>query len=160
MAAPVGLATVGSLIDKVGVGSLKKISLIAVAAAAILAVVAILLPLSPNLPIYSLMQGCVILTSTSYLVITSTIVSQTTTPRSTGKVLSVYLLLQALIGVGFAPLIVGALADTLFARTNFALGYAMATGGVIFGVLALVSAICLWRIAENAPATSIEPRAA
>lgn len=157
--APAGLTIVGLLIDKVGAGSLKAISLIAIAAATIFLAVAVLLPFSPSLPVYWLLQGSVILTSTSYLAITSTVVSQITMPRSTGKILSVYLLLQALIGAGLAPLIVGALSDKLFAGTELALGHAMATGGAIFGGIALFSAVCLWRAAHRQPLKSTDVQA-
>jgi MFS transporter, Spinster family, sphingosine-1-phosphate transporter len=150
--APIGLGAVGYIIDRFGRDSLGKCASLSIWLAVILAVAAALLPYAPSLTLYWVCQGGVVLSSTAYLAIASTLVSRTADARSIGKILSIFLLIFGLTGAGLAPLMVGALSDRVFAGADGSLGSALAVLGILFGLLGLVSALLLWRAATRADA--------
>lgn len=85
-----------------------------------------------------------ILTSTIFPPVTSTIVSLIMPARAIGKTMSMFLLIWGVAGAGLGPLAAALLSDHLYAGVPHGLALALTTAAVIYGTISLVAAVALY----------------
>lgn len=138
---PVGLYLVGLLLarlrerGKLGYGTAgSAMTLVTVPAA-------VALPYAPTIGWTWLCLGIFLLGSMAYLLIVSAAVSRVATPRNVGRTMSVFLLAQAAVGSGVAPVLVP-LTATYFSG---ALAPALSLLCAAYGIMALLGGVWLFR---------------
>jgi MFS transporter, Spinster family, sphingosine-1-phosphate transporter len=89
-------------------------------------------------------QAFVLISSTVYLPVTSTVVANVLPSQAIGKAMAIFLLVQGVLGSGLAPVIVAMVSDNVFAGDPQGLGHALVLVLSVYGVIALVAAITLY----------------
>lgn len=139
---PLGVLVAGSAIDLLNARGREGPGTVALVAAVAISVFATLTPLVPSLPLMWTLEAGVILSSTCYLAIVSTVVARNAPGAMTGKVMALLLVLQGIMGSGLSPVLVGALADGVYAGPR-ALGHGLAT---LSAMLAMVTMGSAWML--------------
>jgi len=140
--APIGLFGAGAMMDRL---SRRGAGFVALVAALGLAGAAAILPQVPSFHVFLLFQTVLMLFSTTYLPVTSTIVSRTMPSASIGKTMAFYLLLQGVIGAGLGPLVTALIADRVFAGDPYSLNWAISATAVLAGSTAALGALGMIR---------------
>jgi len=141
-AGPLGVVVAGHAMDALVARGREGPGTVALVAACMIGTFGTLTPLVPNLQTMWVCEAGVILSSTSYLAIVSTIVARHSPGEMTGKVMAILLILQAIVGSGFAPVIVGLLADNVYGGSG-ALGKSLATCSIVLALGAIAFALRL-----------------
>ena len=103
------------------------------------------MPQATSLATFWALESLVLATSTTFLVVTATVVSQDTPPNLIGKTMAMFLFLQGLVGPAIAPTITAFLADYIFTGQRHALGTAMSVVAAACGCLGIAASMILWR---------------
>ena len=144
VAAPIGLWSAGTMMDRSATHGPAGIGVVAIIVSCVLLAAAVALPHSSSLSMFWVLETFVILTSTTYITVTSTTVSHLVPPRAIGKTMAFYLLVQSGCGVGLAPVITAVVSDTVFGGEPGALGQALSLVALVFGLPALGGAVALY----------------
>jgi MFS family permease len=142
--APIGLGAAGVLMDRVRRHGIAGAGLAASAAALIFLIAALLVSSATSLKSLWIFQAFVLVSSTVYLPVTSTVVSHLLPSQAIGKTMAIFLLVQGVLGSGLAPVIVALVSDNFFASDTVGLGHALMTVLGIYGFLALIAAVMLY----------------
>lgn len=141
---PLGLFVAGTAMDWLRRRGSDGAGPVAIVAAVMLLLFATLVPLAPSLPLMWTLEAGVVLCSTCYFALVSTVVSKTAPPAMVGKVMALLLVLQGIFGSGIAPVVVGWLADHAYSGQH-ALGMALATNAAVLMSIGVVAALFLAR---------------
>jgi MFS transporter, Spinster family, sphingosine-1-phosphate transporter len=153
--APIGLGAAGVLMDRVRRHGIAGAGIAACGAAIVFLIAAILVPSAASLQSLWIFQAFVLVSSTVYLPVTSTVVSHLLPSQAIGKTMAIYLLTQGVVGSGLAPVIVAVVSDNVFASDPHGLGHALVAVLGIYGILALTAAVALYgSLRSPAPSAS------
>ncbi|ABQ68040.1 major facilitator superfamily MFS_1 [Rhizorhabdus wittichii RW1] len=144
-AGPIGLFVAGAVIDRLNRQGRHGAQLIALVVAAIMLPCAIFHGLAATQASFWFWQALLLLVATTYLLVTSSIVTRELPPAMVGRAIAIFLLLQGLLGVGLAPTLTALAIETVFAGDAQPIGHAMATMHGAYAAVALVAAIVMFR---------------
>lgn len=138
VAAPIGLLSAGALMDRL---TRHGAGIAALVAAVTLMIAAALAPQTHDIRVFLVLQTIIILVSTVYLPVTSTVVARTLPPRAIGKAMAVFLMLQGIFGSGLGPLATALISDHVFAGDPKALNLALTTTAIVVGGVGALGAL-------------------
>lgn len=144
-AGPIGLFVAGSVIDRVNRRSGRGAQIIALAVAAIMLPCAVFHGLASTQAVFWFWQASLLLVATTYLLVTSSIVTRELPPAMVGRAIAIFLLLQGLLGVGLAPTLTALAIETVFSGSSQPIGHAMAAIHGLYAAVALAAAIVMFR---------------
>jgi len=150
----IGLVASGTAIDKRDAVNGRGAQVVAVVVAAILLVAAIFHPLSSSVGMFWFWQGLMTLVSTTYLLITSSLVTRVLPPSMTGRGISLFLLIQGVLGFGLAPTLTALVIEFLAGRVTEPISIAMSAMHGLLGLIALLAAIRLFYQKIELPKTT------
>lgn len=128
--APIGLMAAGYVMDRL---MRNGAALVATATACVMMVATVGAALAPSIGIFWIPQTLIVLSSVTFLAVTSTVVARTVPSEAVGKTVAVFLLAQGALGSGLGPLVIALLAEHVFAGGDLALGSAVASAAVVLG---------------------------
>lgn len=145
-AGPIGLFAAGALIDRLNRKAGNGAQRVALIVAAIMLPCAILHGLAASQQVFWFWQAVLLLVATTYMLVTSSIITRELPPAMVGRAIAIFLLLQGLLGVGVAPTLTALAIETVFAGSSQPIGHAMALIHGLYAIIALGAAIALfWR---------------
>lgn len=143
VAPPVGLLAAGQVMDRAARYGSEGPAVVAIGAAILFGIAAVLVPLAPDLTSFWILQTMVVLASTIYLPVTSTVVAALVPSLGVGKTMAAYLFVQGIFGGGLSPVVAAFIADTFLPGEAHGLSVALSATGALYGSLALLAALKL-----------------
>lgn len=138
--APLGLIGAGLLMDRLG---RSGPAIAAVVASTVVAVAGGIGPHVPMIEMYWPFQAAIIMASTVYLPVTSTLVARVMPAATIGTTMAVFLLAQGIVGAGLGPLVIAVFTEHLFAGSDRAINAAITAASLLLGGLTLSAATFL-----------------
>jgi MFS family permease len=142
---PLGLWLAGAAIDRLQQRVKPGAPIVAIASAAALMLATVGIGQAPTFGAFLAIEALAMMSTTTFLVVTSTIVAQDAPANMVGKIMSIFLFAQGLAGPALAPTIAAFMSDYNFAQGSNALGNSISTIGACCGVVGLAMAILLYR---------------
>lgn len=140
--APLGLVSAGLLIDRLG---RDGPAIAAIVASMVVIVAGSFAPHVPRIALYWPFQAAIIMASTVYLPVTSTLVARVMPASSIGTTIAAYLFAQGMIGAGLGPLVVALFTEHVFVGSPRAINASITTASLLLGGVALLAAFMLLR---------------
>ena len=138
--APIGLVGAGLLIDRL---NRRGPAIVAVVASAAVMLAGAIGPHVPSIGYYWIFQAIIIMASTVYLPVTSTVVAREMPANAIGITMATFLFVQGIIGAGLGPVVIAALTQHVFAGSAHALNAAITTASLVLGATTLAAAAVL-----------------
>ena len=147
---PLGLWLAGIAMQKAkGANHLARIMKVGLASSLVMTVMPAALVLSGSLPWFWTINCFVVLSSWTFMSVTSVLIARTVSAASIGLVMAVVLFLNGLLGQGLSPTLIALVGRQVYGGGEHALPYAMATVFLVAGCLACVSAIRLIAVVQK-----------
>nr|WP_053000297.1 MFS transporter [Sphingomonas sp. Y57] len=138
--APLGLVGAGLLMDRLGKNGP---AIAAVIASAVVAISGAIGPHVPAIELYWPCQAAIIMVSTVYLPVTSTVVARVMPAATIGTTMAAFLLAQGMMGAGLGPLVIALFTEHLFSGSGRAINSAITSVSLLLGGVALAAAILM-----------------
>lgn len=143
---PLGLWFAGAAIDRLEQRKGAAAPIVAVAGATMFMAATIGIGQAPTFVSFLAIDAIgVMMSTTIFLVVTSTIIAQEAPPNMVGKLTSMFLLAQGVAGPALAPTLAALMSDYGFTEGGNGLGDAISSIGAGCGVIGIVAAIRLYR---------------
>lgn len=140
-AGPLGLWLAGVAMQKRHAGNpLARIMAVGLASSLAMTVLPTALVLSASLPWFWTIDCFVVLSSWTFMSVTSVVVARTVPAASVGLVMALVLFVNGLVGQGCAPTLIALVGRHVYGGAGHALPYAMATVFVLAGCVACLAA--------------------
>ena len=138
--APLGLVGAGLLIDRLG----KEGPAIAAIISTLMVIIAGSLgPHASSITAYWPFQVVIIMASTVYLPVTSTLVARVMPSAAIGMTMAFLLFLQGIIGAGLGPLAVALLTEHVVSSAEHPINAAITIASLVLGSMSLVAAVTM-----------------
>lgn len=141
----VGLWLVGVLIDRLNASGRHGAAIVGFAAAVLFTVAGTIMPHVRPLGAFWAIEVLVLLGTMPFLVVVAEIVAREAPARMVGKVMAVFLLLQALIGYSLAPTLTALLTEHVYESGGNPLGAAISTMVAALGSIEVAMIALAWR---------------
>lgn len=148
--APIGLISAGLLMDRLGK---KGASVVGAVTALVMMIAAALVTQMPSIGWFWIPMVLIVLSSTTFIPVTSTVVARTMPAATIGKTMAIFVLVQGALGSGFGPVAAALIAERVFLDAPFALNNALTALAIVLGGIAVISGVLL-RLRSGDPAFS------
>ncbi len=138
--APIGLVGAGLLMDRL---SRRGPAIAAIVSSAAVMLAGALAPQVPSIGYYWIFQAIIIMASTVFMPVTSTVVAREMPASAIGITMATFLFVQGIMGAGLGPVVVAVITEHVFTGSAHAINAAITTASLLLGVITLAAAAVL-----------------